>query len=87
MRYFLEKSYKRTHAVLVRTGLESISHFAVIQKYLFKQKFRPKYALKCFIFWKKARKSPNPLLLLVEWNPVLLHLSPVTVIFLAPLQH
>jgi len=35
------------------------AHFAVFEKHVFKQKFRPKYALKCLFFLKKLYKSPH----------------------------
>jgi len=43
MRYVLKKLQK--NAVLVRIGIRgALTHIAVIQKHLFQQKFKPKYA-------------------------------------------
>jgi len=47
----LKKSCRRiqhTHWELINTHCSHLKTF-------FKQKFRPKYALKCFIFWKNSR--------------------------------
>jgi len=57
---FSEKRYRRMQFWCVQAlGVHQHTLLSFKNTINFQQKFKPKYALICFIFWKKLEKSPQ----------------------------